>query len=80
MDWKAKSPHTVSVYFNCKTTLVGTFKEVYRDTFVYAGNREIVFQVSDNSSLKELPMLELKACISIALRYHQVKHLPLLGA
>lgn len=80
MGWKAKSPRTVSVYFNCKTTLVDTFKEIYRDTFVYAGNREIVFQVPDNSSLKEVPMLELKACLSMALRYHQVKHLPLLGA
>jgi len=75
MDWKAKSPDTISVYFNCKTVLVDTFKEIYRDTFTYVGNREIVFQIPQT-----LPMLELKACLSIALRYHQVKHLPLLGA
>ena len=75
MDWKDKSPSTVSVYFNCKTTLVETFKEVYRDTFHYVGNREIIFQVSET-----LPMVELKACISMSLRYHKIKHLPLLGA
>jgi len=27
-----------------------------------------------------MPMLELKACISMTLRYHKVKNLPLLGA
>lgn len=75
MDWKDKSPRTVSVYFNCNTTLVETFKEIYRDTFHYVGNREIKFQVSE-----KLPMVELKACISMSLRYHKIKHLPLLGA
>jgi hypothetical protein len=80
IDWKAKSPHAISVYFNCKTVLVDTFKEIYQDTFIYAGNREIVFQIPDDFSLKELPILELKACLSMALRYHQIKHLPLLGA
>jgi len=75
MDWKDKSPSTVSVYFNCNTRLVETFKEIYRDTFHYVGNREIIFQVSG-----KLPMVELKACISMSLRYHKIKHLPLLGA
>mgnify|MGYP001470861587 CR=1 FL=1 len=75
IDWKEKSPSTVSVYFNCKTSLVETFKEIYRDTFHYVGNREIIFQVSE-----KLPMVELKACISMSLRYYEIKHLPLLGA
>lgn len=75
IDWKEKSSDTISVYFNCKTTLVETFKEIYRDTFRYEGNREIVFKISE-----KLPMVELKACMSMALRYHKIKHLPLLGA
>lgn len=75
MDWKPRSPNTISVYFNCKTSLIDTFKEIYSDTFMLIGNREIVFQITD-----ELPMLELKACFSMALRYQQIKHLPLLGA
>jgi len=74
MDWKEKSPSTISIYFNCKTRLVDTFNEIYQDTFTYVGNREIVFEIED-----ELPMQELKACISMALRYHKIKYLPLLG-
>jgi len=75
MDWKPKSPDQYAIYFNCKTTLIETIKEVYGDIFRYEGNRAIVF------SLKEkLPVPELKACISLSLRYHQIKHLPLLGA
>lgn len=74
IDWKERSPDTISVYFNCKTLLIETFKEIYRDIFNFVGNREIVFQLSDS-----LPMPELKACVSMALRYHQIKHLPLLG-
>lgn len=75
LDWKEKSPHTLSLYFNCKTRLIETFKEVYRDTFIYEGNREMVLNVSE-----ALPLPELKACISMTLRYHKIKHLPLLGA
>ena len=75
MDWKERSPMTISVYFNCKTTLIDTFKEIYQDTFHYEGNREIVFQISE-----KLPMRELKSCISMSLRYKEIKHLPLLGA
>ncbi len=80
MDWKDKFPSTISIYFNCQTTLIDTFREVYRDTFTFVGNREIVFDISEDLPLEELPILELKACISMALRYHQIKHLPLLGA
>ncbi len=75
MDWKPKYPDQFSLYFNCKTTLVETFKEIYRDKFQFMGNREIVFPLSE-----PVPMLELKACISMSLRYHNIKHLPLLGA
>ncbi len=75
MDWKPRSPNTISVYFNCKTSLIDTFKEIYSDTFVFVGNREMIFQITD-----ELSMQELKACFSMALRYQQIKHLPLLGA
>jgi len=75
IGWKAKSPHTISVYFNCKTTLIETFKEIYHHTFQFEGNREIVLHLSD-----DIAMAQLKACLSMALRYHQIKHLPLLGA
>ena len=75
MDWKDKTPDQYAMYFNCNTSLVDTFKEVYGDTFKFAGNRAIVFNETD-----ELPVNELKHCISLALTYHRVKRLPLLGA
>lgn len=74
IDWKPKFPNQIFVYFNCKTTLVETFKEIFGDFFYYEGNRAIVFDAS-----KKIPLTELKLCISVALRYHKVKNLPLLG-
>ncbi len=75
IDWKASSPEKYAIYFNCGTKLVDTFKELHGDKFRYQGNRAIVFEVSE-----ELETDELKQCIALALTYHRVKHLPLLGA
>ena len=75
MDWKQKSPHQYALYFNCNTSLVDTFKALYRGFFTFEGNRAIVFRETD-----ELPVDALKHCVSLALRYHRLKHLPLLGA
>lgn len=75
INWKASSPDKLFVYFNCKTKLVETFKELYGDSFVYQGNRAIEFNVKD-----EVPLVPLKHCISLSLNYHRIKHLPLLGA
>jgi hypothetical protein len=74
IDWKKPSPHQYAMYFNCNTRLVETFKELYSDTFNYEGNRAIVFDEDD-----EIPIDELKQCISASLTYHARKHLPLLG-
>lgn len=74
-DWKAKYPGQYCVYFNCKTSLVETFKEVYGDIFTYEGNRAIIFQIDQT-----LPLKELAHCISMSLRYKKIKHLDLLGA
>ncbi|RFC36843.1 MAG: protein of unknown function (DU1801) [Candidatus Nitrotoga sp. LAW] len=75
IDWKSKNSDHVSVYFNCNTTLVETFKELYGDIFCIVGNREIQLPISAG-----IPMTQLKACISMSLRYHAIKHLPMLGA
>lgn len=74
-DWKAKYPDQYCIYFNCKTSLIETFKEVYGDTFSYEGNRAITFKTNQN-----LPFKELAHCISMSLRYKNIKHLVLLGA
>ncbi|MEH6395910.1 DUF1801 domain-containing protein [Pseudoalteromonas sp.] len=74
-DYKDKAPQHFCIYFNCNTKLVETFKELYGDTFVYQGNRALVFELSQT-----LPNKELAHCLSLALRYKNIKHLPLLGA
>lgn len=74
-DWKAKHPYQFCIYFNCKTSLIETFKELYGDTFQFEGNRAIVLNIEGN-----VPWQPLKHCISLSLRYHELKHLTLLGA
>jgi hypothetical protein len=74
IDWKKKEPDQYAVYFKCTSKLVPTFKMVYKDIFKYEGNRAIVFKIND-----EIPEAELKNCITVALTYHKVKQLPMLG-
>ncbi len=75
MDWKKKNPDYYAVYFNCKTSLIDTFKELYRDKFKFEGNRVIIFSEHD-----QVPDKALKHCFSLSLTYHKIKNLPLLGA
>ena len=75
MDWKERAPDTYALYFNCNTSLVDTFKVIYVNVLAFEGKRAIVLGKTD-----ELHVDELKHCISLALKYHRVKHLPLLGA
>ena len=75
LDWKEKYLEQYCIYFNCQTTLIETFKEVYGDIFTYEGNRAIVFNTQ-----QKLPYTELSHCISMALRYKKIKHLNLLNS
>jgi len=74
MDWKSKSPNEYTLYFQCTSRLIETFKAVFKDTFTYKGKRGIVFELND-----EIPTQKLKHCITAALIYHKVKHMPALG-
>ncbi len=75
MDWKEKTPEEYAMYFSCSSSLVETFKIIYKDTFTFRGKRAIIFQLNDT-----IPETALKHCIALALTYHKVKHLPFLGA
>ncbi|HWV14893.1 MAG TPA: DUF1801 domain-containing protein [Cellvibrio sp.] len=75
MNCKASSPDSYALYFNCKTNLVETFRELYPDLFQYQGNRAIVFTLEE-----EVPAVPLAHCILLALTYKRRRHLPLLGA
>jgi hypothetical protein len=74
MDWKAKAPDQYAIYFKCTSKLVPTFREIYPTEFNYEGNRVLVFSLEE-----EPPKEALKNCIKVALMYHKVKKLPLLG-
>ena len=74
IDWKLHSPNNYYLYFNCQTKLVDTFRELYSDILTFQGNRAIVLQLSE-----PLPEGTVKHCIELALTYHKIKHLPLLG-
>ena len=54
-----------AMFFHCQTTLVDSFKEMYRGQFKFGGNRSIIFDLKD-----EVPVKELSHCISMALTYY----------
>ena len=74
MDWKEKTPDKYYLFFICNTELVNTFKLIFGDELQYEGNRAIVLELKD-----PMPSSALKRCIALALQYHRVKHLPMLG-
>jgi hypothetical protein len=54
-----------AVLFNCKTTLVETFRERFPDQFEYRQNRALLLPVA--GTLAKRP---LAVCLSLALTYH----------
>ena len=75
IDWKPKYPDQVSMFVNCQSQLIATAKEVYPGLLRTIGKREIALPVA-----QPWPVEPLKHFISLTLTYHNVKHLPLLGA
>jgi hypothetical protein len=73
--WRVSKPNAYAIFFNCKTNLIETFKEISHDALTFEGNRAITFNAGDN-----IPTGAIKHCIKLALTYHTVKHLPLHGA
>ncbi|NOX99901.1 MAG: DUF1801 domain-containing protein [Verrucomicrobia bacterium] len=72
---RKSNPKQYAMYFHCGTKLVDTFRNLYRDQFIFEGNRAIFFNEND-----KVPIKELKHCIVLALTYHKIKTLPMLGA
>jgi Domain of unknown function (DU1801) len=64
--WKKAKPTEYAMYFNCRTTLVETFKTLFPREFVYEGNRAIVFKASTPLATDALAF-----CIAAALTYHR---------
>ncbi|MEC8327757.1 MAG: DUF1801 domain-containing protein [Pseudomonadota bacterium] len=75
MDWKPKNRQYYALYFNCRTKLVDTFRELYCDTLEFQANRAIILPLN-----KPLPHHIIRQCLTLAFTYQRCKHLPLLGA
>ena len=75
LAWRKSSPEQYGIYFNCKSKLVETFREIHPTSFNFVDNRAMIF-----NSKQQLPKNELNHCLLLALTYHKVKHLNLLGA
>ncbi|WP_024929706.1 DUF1801 domain-containing protein [Methylophilus sp. OH31] len=70
IDWKKSNPSRYAMYFNCKTTLIDTFRTVFPSEFKFEGNRAIVFDESDVVSTEALAF-----CVAAALTYHSKRPL-----
>jgi hypothetical protein len=62
---RLKKSDGYAIYFHCQSGLVGQFRELYPDTFIYEGERAMHFAVKDR-----LPVRELRHCIALALTHH----------
>ncbi len=61
-----RSPeNTAAILFNCRTTLVETFRAQFSEALVYQGNRAILISESE-----PLPKPILAICLAMALTYH----------
>lgn len=56
---------SVGLYFNCNSSLVDDYQQLYPGVFEYEGRRAILLGV--NGALEEEP---LRHCIALALTYH----------
>lgn len=74
MDWKIKTPDKCYMYFICTTELVNTFRIIFGESLQFEGDRAIVLDLKE-----PLPSVALKRCITLALTYQKIKHLPMLG-
>jgi Domain of unknown function (DU1801) len=65
---KSEPTRKYAMFFICTTTLVDSFRTLFPNVFRYQGNRAIEFDLDD-----DVPIPELKICISMALTYHAKK-------
>ena len=65
LGWKKAKPSQVTIYFNCQTTLVETFRSLFPADFDFEGNRALVFNQS-----APVPNDALRLCVAAALTYH----------
>jgi hypothetical protein len=57
--------NAAAVLFNCKTTLIETFRNHFANDFSFEGNRALIVPVD-----RALPQEPLRLCLHLALTYH----------
>nr|WP_246556739.1 DUF1801 domain-containing protein [Bradyrhizobium liaoningense] len=62
---RVKDSAHAAILFNCKTTLIDTFRERFPDRFEYRQTRALLLPVAG-----KLRKQELIVCLSLALTYH----------
>ncbi|GMO11621.1 DUF1801 domain-containing protein [Bradyrhizobium sp. TM233] len=62
---RLKDSDHAAILFNCKTTLVDSFRERFGDQFEYRQTRALLLPVAG-----KLPRQPLTICLSLALTYH----------
>ena len=67
IGWKASAPAQYAMFFNCRTTLVDTFRTLFPE-LAFDGNRAIVLDAT-----RDVPAESLAVCITAALTYHRSK-------
>lgn len=65
LAWNKKKPDQCGIYFNCKTTLISSFRKKYKDFLHFEGNRAIIFKRDEPVSTQKI-----SECIKNALTYH----------
>ncbi len=64
------APRKCAVLFNCRTTLIETFRSHFADDFAFEGNRALVL-----AGTGPLPREPLKLCLRAALTYHRLERM-----
>jgi hypothetical protein len=62
---RLKNGDGYALYFHCRSGLVDLFRTIYPDTFVYEGNRAILF-----GTTARIPRRALGHCLALALTHH----------
>lgn len=65
LGWFRSSERNCAVLFNCRTTLIDTFRARFPGDFTFAKNRAILLSASE-----PLPLASLSCCLNMALTYH----------
>ena len=66
LGWNRSADHDCAVLFNCRTTLIESFRDRFSELLAYQGNRAILLRASET-----LPVAQLSVCLAMALTYHR---------